>query len=67
MSAMRFATRTPMRLLTFMHEFWYRLTDGWIGGNLMGAPILLLTTTGRRTGGGTRPRSSTWRTATTSS
>lgn len=46
---MRFDPRTGMRLITGIHEFWYRMTDGLIGGNFMGAPILLLTTTGRKT------------------
>ncbi len=33
-----------------IHEFWYRLTGGVRGGSIMGRPILLLTTTGRKTG-----------------
>ena len=36
-----------------MHRFCYQLTGGAIGGGSAGAPILLLTTTGRKTG---RPR-----------
>jgi len=32
------------------HEFWYRLSGGWIGGRFGRAPILLLTTTGRKSG-----------------
>ena len=34
--------KATMRWISGMHEFWYRLSDGWIGGNVMGAPILLL-------------------------
>jgi deazaflavin-dependent oxidoreductase (nitroreductase family) len=41
----RFASQT--------HLFWYRLTGGLIGGSLGIAPVLFLTTTGRKTG---RPR-----------
>ena len=44
----------PNKLLTQMvtgtHEFWYRLTGGLIGGRFGKAPILLLTTTGRKSG-----------------
>ena len=47
---MRFDPRAGMRLMTGIHEYWYRMTDGLIGGNFMGAPMLLLTTTGRKTG-----------------
>ncbi len=47
---MRFDSRAGMRLMTAIHEFWYRMTDGWIGNNFMGTPMLLLTTTGRKTG-----------------
>src|SRR5438552_5464821 len=47
---MRFDSRAGMRLVAAVHEFWYRLTDGWIGSNVMGTPVLLLTTTGRKTG-----------------
>jgi deazaflavin-dependent oxidoreductase (nitroreductase family) len=32
------------------HTFWYRLTGGMLGSSLMGTPILLLTTTGRKSG-----------------
>jgi deazaflavin-dependent oxidoreductase (nitroreductase family) len=39
-----------MRFITAVHEFWYRMTDGLIGGSFMGTPMLLLTTTGRKTG-----------------
>ena len=33
-----------------VHEFWYRLTGGVLGGSIMGRWHLLLTTTGRKTG-----------------
>ena len=33
-----------------MHRFWYRVSGGRIGGNVGKAPVLLLTTTGRKTG-----------------
>ena len=33
-----------------VHPWVYRLSRGNIGGNLMGLPVLLLTTTGRRSG-----------------
>jgi deazaflavin-dependent oxidoreductase (nitroreductase family) len=36
-----------------VHEFWYRLTGGLIGGRFGRARMLLLTTTGRKSG---RPR-----------
>ena len=36
-----------------IHEFWYRMTGGLIGGRVGGRPFLLLTTTGRKSG---RPR-----------
>src|SRR2546429_5576827 len=42
--------QSAIRWMSAVHEFWYRLSDGWIGGNVMGAPILLLDTTGRKTG-----------------
>jgi deazaflavin-dependent oxidoreductase (nitroreductase family) len=45
-----FDLRWGQRLLTANHEFWYRLTGGLIGGNFFGTPILLLTTSGRKTG-----------------
>jgi deazaflavin-dependent oxidoreductase (nitroreductase family) len=41
---------SAQRLMMAAHEFWYRLSGGWIGGNILGATILLLTTTGRRSG-----------------
>jgi deazaflavin-dependent oxidoreductase (nitroreductase family) len=42
--------KTMMRMISGTHEFWYRLSGGLIGGRLGGLPILLLTTTGRKSG-----------------
>ena len=42
--------KTMMRMISGTHEFWYRLSGGLIGGRVGGLPILLLTTTGRRSG-----------------
>lgn len=39
-----------IRMLSRSHTFWYRLTGGIIGSSMMGAPILLLTHTGRKSG-----------------
>ncbi len=39
-----------IKMMSALHLFWYRLTGGAIGGSLAGRPILLLTTTGRKTG-----------------
>ncbi len=39
-----------IKTVSAMHEFWYRLTGGVLGGSWMGNPFLLLTTTGRKTG-----------------
>jgi F420H(2)-dependent quinone reductase len=39
-----------MRMIAGTHEFWYRLSGGLIGGHVGGLPILLLTTTGRKSG-----------------
>ncbi len=47
---MLFNRRQGMRLIAGVHEFWYRATNGLIGGNLFGAKVLLLTTTGRKSG-----------------
>ena len=33
-----------------MHVFWYRLTNGVIGGRIRGASVLLLSTVGRKSG-----------------
>jgi len=42
--------RAVMRTISGTHEFWYRLSGGLIGGHLGRLPILLLTTTGRKSG-----------------
>jgi deazaflavin-dependent oxidoreductase (nitroreductase family) len=47
---MLFNRRQGMRFISGIHEFWYRATNGLIGGNLFGASVLLLTTTGRKSG-----------------
>ena len=47
------ANPTLMKVMSVTHEFWYRLTGGAIGGSFGGNPMLLLTTTGRKSG---RPR-----------
>ena len=33
-----------------LHRFWYRLSDGRLGAKFLGWDVLLLTTTGRKTG-----------------
>ena len=43
-------SRAATRFVSGSHEFWYRLTGGWVGGNMFGRPVLLLTTTGRKSG-----------------
>jgi len=47
---MFFNQRATMRWVSAVHAFWYRLTGGWVGGNVMGADILLLPTIGRKSG-----------------
>jgi len=47
---MFFDRRQGVKFITGIHEFWYRLTNGIIGGNVLGARVLLLTTTGRKSG-----------------
>ncbi len=42
--------RWLLALVTVVHRFLFRLTNGRIGGHLMGSDMLLLTTVGRRTG-----------------
>lgn len=42
--------RLVMQWIAGTHEFWYRLTGGLVGGRIGGLPILLLTTTGRKSG-----------------
>jgi deazaflavin-dependent oxidoreductase (nitroreductase family) len=44
-----FDPRNAFRLFTGIHSFWYRMTGGLVGG-WAGAPMLLLTTTGRTSG-----------------
>ena len=44
------ANPTLMKLMSATNVCWYRLTGGVIGGSFAGRPILLLTTTGRRSG-----------------
>ena len=39
-----------IKMMSAMHLCWYRLTGGAIGGSFAGRPILLLTTTGRKSG-----------------
>lgn len=39
-----------IRLITGLHSFLYRLTSGVVGGLISGAPQLLLTTIGRKSG-----------------
>lgn len=41
---------TVMRLASVTHAFWYALTGGIVGARVSGAPVLLLTTTGRKSG-----------------
>ncbi|MEX1253767.1 MAG: nitroreductase family deazaflavin-dependent oxidoreductase [Dehalococcoidia bacterium] len=42
-----------IRFTSAMHLCLYRVSGGFIGGNVIGTPVLLLTTTGRKSG---RPR-----------
>src|SRR5512140_3527392 len=49
----RSARRLAIRILTTAHLLAQRLSHGRLGGRIAGMPVLLLTTTGRRTG---RPR-----------
>ena len=41
---------TLVKMVSLTHLFWYQLTGGLIGGSFLGRPILLLTTTGRKSG-----------------
>jgi F420H(2)-dependent quinone reductase len=47
--------RIVIKVIGTLHRFMYRASGGKLGKSFFGSPILLLTTTGRRTG---RPR--TW-------
>lgn len=42
--------RAVIGLLSSSHKLAYRLTGGGLGGKIWGAPVLLLTTTGRKSG-----------------
>jgi deazaflavin-dependent oxidoreductase (nitroreductase family) len=42
--------RAVIRLVTAVHTFIYRWTGGFVGGLIAGAPQLLLTTIGRKSG-----------------
>jgi deazaflavin-dependent oxidoreductase (nitroreductase family) len=43
--------RTPvLQLVWKVHPWLYRVTGGRVGGRMIGMPVLLLTTTGRRSG-----------------
>jgi len=44
---------TLLKVISVTHIFWYRVTGGALGARLAGRPMLLLTTTGRKSG---RPR-----------
>ena len=39
-----------VKTVSLTHLFWYQLTGGLVGGSFLGRPILLLTTTGRKSG-----------------
>jgi deazaflavin-dependent oxidoreductase (nitroreductase family) len=45
--------RSLIKFGSQLHLFWYTLTGGIVGSRVSGAPVLLLTTTGRKSG---RPR-----------
>ncbi len=44
------AIAAPQKLAAKIHASLFRATDGRIGGRLVGSPVLLLVTTGRKTG-----------------
>ena len=46
----RLLRRTVMKTVSRTHNALYRTSGGRIGGRLQGMPVLLLTTTGRRSG-----------------
>ncbi len=51
--ARNFIVQLPIglaRVFSVSHRVWYRLSSGRLGGSFRGAPAVLLTTTGRRTG-----------------
>ena len=39
-----------IRFMSSTHAFWYQLSGGIIGGSVFGAPVLILTHTGRKSG-----------------
>jgi deazaflavin-dependent oxidoreductase (nitroreductase family) len=39
-----------MKFMSMSHAFWYQMTGGVIGAKVSGMPVLLLTTTGRKSG-----------------
>ena len=39
-----------IKLFSATHLLWYRMTGGLVGGRVSGAPVLLLTATGRKSG-----------------
>ena len=43
-------SRGVIRFFSRLNRGWYKLTRGRIGGKFHGAPLVLLTTTGRKTG-----------------
>ncbi len=43
-------SRTLIKYGSQIHLFWYTLSGGIIGSHVSGAPVLLLTTTGRKSG-----------------
>lgn len=45
--------KTMIKMGSAVHSFWYQLTGGIFGAKVSGAPVVLLTTTGRKSG---RPR-----------
>lgn len=44
------AIATAQKWATRLHTSLYRATDGKVGGRMVGSPVLLLVTTGRKTG-----------------
>jgi deazaflavin-dependent oxidoreductase (nitroreductase family) len=45
------AIATVQKWATRLHTFLFRVTSGRVGGSLAGGPVLLLNTTGRKSGG----------------
>ena len=39
-----------IKFMSMSHAFWYQMTGGIIGNKVSGMPVLLLTTTGRKSG-----------------